>query len=128
MKFEEIIKPLKEGRKIRSRKWKPHQYIYLDGQELYAEDGLKHNLCSYDLFLVWDLYEEPIETFDFSEALKIIKSGGAVSRVGMPTLESIQDGSDDKTFYVSHVGDVGMNRDMLTIESIKADDWHEVKK
>jgi len=39
MNFQEAIKALSEGKKVRAIGWKPHEYVYLKNGKVYGEEG-----------------------------------------------------------------------------------------
>ena len=60
MRFEEALKYLRQGKKVRRKKWDSREYVYIENKNL-NYSGRAY--CLDDSFLLdnnWELYKEPI--------------------------------------------------------------------
>ena len=72
MRFEEIIKELRDGKKFRRKDWNKNDYIYIKG-ECISYSG--HAYClNWGILLDnnWELYEEPILDKEEKEYLSAV--------------------------------------------------------
>jgi hypothetical protein len=110
MKFWEAMKALDEGKKVRLKKWILD--IYLDKYAAYSF------IFPYDCSDEWELYEEPVKTYSFSEIFPFLKEGKQCKRKNSPSCLFIRDGrlvqEDDRVIF---------HCIYISLEDLEATDW-----
>ena len=127
MKFEKMIEKLKKCKKVRKVIWKEHEYIELKNNNLRDYDNCSYSFQGIDLFAEWELYQEPVKTFDFAQAKEALEKAGRVSRLAW-----LNDRNPKNTDYL-FMGQYGIiyNRDSegkntsysLDLSDLNATDW-----
>ena len=62
MDFREALDYLKDGRKVRSCAWAPHDYVFLDGSKAYNGHGIDITFDFIDTQSEWELVPEAFAT------------------------------------------------------------------
>ena len=59
--LEELLPEFRKGAKIRCKKWSYGEYVYLGEKNIiYDEKNKRYEFVNDDLFVEWELYQEPI--------------------------------------------------------------------
>ena len=60
--LEELLPEFRKGAKIRCKKWSYGEYVYLGEKNIiYDERNKRYEFVNDDLFVEWELYQEPID-------------------------------------------------------------------
>ena len=115
MKFWEAAKALQEGKKVRGVEWIAGMYI----DSISYSDGDSVDFLSFrEAFKVeWELYEEPVKTYSFAEALVLMKEGIKLRRPHFREYSAVCIGKWGRIRWCS-----GDNYP-ISIQDIEADDW-----
>ena len=81
MRFSEAMRALEEGKKVRREDWNEGCFVYVLNDCLFDEKGYSRSIYLSATFLEnWELYEEPVKTYSFMEAVQFMKYDGRVKR------------------------------------------------
>lgn len=73
MRFEEALKALKEGKKIRRKEWEPYEYIELDGKKFVSQYDNPCGMLVFDLSTnCWEEYKGDILDKEENEYLSAV--------------------------------------------------------
>ena len=110
MKFSEAMKALEEGKKVRREDWNEGCFVYVLNDSVFDEKGSSRSIYLSAPFLEnWELYEEPVKTYSFIEAVQLMKEGKTIKRKYWGSWYSMRI-TYDYTFK-------------FTTEDIEATDW-----
>ena len=64
--LEELLPEFRKGAKIRCKKWSYGEYVYLGEKNIiYDERNKRYEFVNDDLFVEWELYQEPDPDWDY---------------------------------------------------------------
>jgi hypothetical protein len=119
MKFWEAMKALEEGKKVRCLKWIKNEFIFKDPKHGFISDNddIWKGPSGYWICEEWELYEEPVKTYTFTEAIQLMKQGKCIKRKDW--IGFIREQGDSHLYW----NRLGVGRFSPTIEEIEATDW-----
>jgi len=101
MTFNEAMKELANGKKVRVRKWKGHHYIKMVDNGILDELGNYYSLRCYDYDRTdWELYKEPLTSYEAGDTLVgmggyykaiVVKQGSVYQLVNTSTWKVVAD-------------------------------------
>lgn len=130
MTIWEAFEHLKSGEAVRNSAWTNkdfHLMLYsggLGGRDHIAMPLYATSLGSTDFNGTWELWEPPVATFSFGEAMKWVAEGKHVRRKIWASSNKLGlAGCNEVYLYVNKIVQIPYNP---TRSEILSDDWHEV--
>lgn len=128
MTFEEMLKELLKGKKIKRNSWTEDEFIHIPRERngVYDEEGNFYHLFKEDILSSnWEIVKENIEYFDFDKALKMMEKGECVKRKEWVDYYIWLDNATGH-FYYEIFNDIHLYN--LKSYDYKATDWYVIDK
>ena len=115
MKFSEAMKALQEKRLIRCKSWAPNEYISIT--------RVAFRFSREEILEEWEIYEHPIQKYNFMQILRHIKEGKKVRRLAWTSPEKVIRGVNFQQ-SLSGIQEHGSSAlPQFTVDDFEASDW-----